>query len=206
MLLVLFPFYINAEKSKTMKEKHSITTGEAAKYCSVNFRTVTRWIENGMLKAHKLPGKRGDRRIELPNFVHFLKMNGFPIPDDLTLFLRRVLIVDDDISMAKAIKRTMVLKKYETEIATDGFMAGILMERFKPSVMTLDLSMPGMGGVEVIRYIRLNPFFSHIGILVVSARPKKELELALQYGADDAISKPFENNVLVDKIETLLLR
>jgi two-component system, OmpR family, response regulator VicR len=189
-----------------MAEKQSITIRKAAAYCGVNSRIVSRWIENGMLKARTLPGKRGDRRIELPNLIQFIKMNSFPIPDKLKLFLRRVLIVDDDISMAKAIKRIMVLKKYETEIATDGFMAGILMERFKPSVMTLDLSMPGMGGVEVIRYIRLNPSFSHIGILVISARPKKELELALQYGADDAISKPFENNMLVDKIETLLLR
>jgi two-component system, OmpR family, response regulator VicR len=189
-----------------MAEKQSITTREAAKYCGVDSGTVSRWIDNGMLKACKLPGKRGDRRIELPDLIHFLKMNGFPIPDELSSFLRRVLIVDDDISMAKAIKRTMALKKYETEIATDGFMAGILMERFKPSVMTLDLSMPGMGGVEVIRYIRLNPSFSHIGILVISARPKKDLELALQYGADDAIGKPFENTMLVDKIEALLLR
>jgi two-component system, OmpR family, response regulator VicR len=189
-----------------MAEKHSITTGEAAKYCGVNLRTISRWIENGMLKAHKLHGNRGDRRIELPTLIQFLKMNSFPIPDGLKLFLRRVLIVDDDLFLAKAIQRTLILKKYETEIAEDGFIAGMLLERFKPSVMTLDLSMPGIGGIEVIKYIRNNPLYSHVGILVVSARPKKELELALQYGADDAIGKPFENNVLVDKIETLLLR
>jgi excisionase family DNA binding protein len=189
-----------------MEEKQSITTGEAAKYCGVDFRTVSRWIENGMLKVFKLPGKRGVRRIELPNLIQFLKMNSFPIPDEFKSFLRRVLIVDDDLLLAKAIQRTMLLKKYETEIAKDGFVAGLLLERFKPSVMTLDLSMPGMGGIEIIKYIRKNAWYSHIGILVVSARPKKELELALEHGADDAIGKPFENNVLVDKIETLLLR
>ncbi|TNF38926.1 MAG: response regulator, partial [Gammaproteobacteria bacterium] len=41
----------------------TLTTGDIARYCQVNFRSVIRWIERGLLKAHKLPG-RGDNRVK----------------------------------------------------------------------------------------------------------------------------------------------
>ena len=44
-------------------KKEILTTGDIAKYCNVNFRTVVRWVERGLLKSHKLPG-RGDNRIQ----------------------------------------------------------------------------------------------------------------------------------------------
>jgi excisionase family DNA binding protein len=51
-------------------DKQALTTGEAAKYCGVNFRTVIRWIERGHLDAYKLPG-RGDNRIPVDTFVDY---------------------------------------------------------------------------------------------------------------------------------------
>ena len=53
-----------------MTDKNTLTTGEAAKYCGVNFRTVIRCIERGHLKAYKLPG-RGDNRIPVKDCVRF---------------------------------------------------------------------------------------------------------------------------------------
>ena len=62
-----------------MNNKSTLTTGDIAKYCGVNFRTVIRWIERGHLNAFKLPGG-GDNRIAIPNFLSFLKEHGMPLP------------------------------------------------------------------------------------------------------------------------------
>ena len=64
------------------KKKRILTTGEIAEYCGVNFRTVIRWIKRGHLEAYQLPG-RGDNRIKVEDFIHFLDEHKMPIPDDL---------------------------------------------------------------------------------------------------------------------------
>lgn len=66
-----------------MQKKQTLTTGEVAKYCGVNFRTVIRWIERGHLDAYKLPG-RGDNRVPIESFISFLNKNNIPIPEELS--------------------------------------------------------------------------------------------------------------------------
>lgn len=72
-------------------DKQALTTGEAAKYCGVNFRTVIRWIDRGHLGAYKLPG-RGDNRIPINGFVDFLRKNDMPIADELLSSDRQLLL------------------------------------------------------------------------------------------------------------------
>lgn len=74
-----------------MIDKQVLTTGEAAKYCGVNFRTVIRWIDKGHLDAYKLPG-RGDNRIPINSFVDFLRKNDMPVADELLSNDRRLLL------------------------------------------------------------------------------------------------------------------
>jgi len=62
-------------------DKRTLTTGEIARYCGVNFRTVIRWIKRGYLNAFQLPG-RGDNRVEVEDFLIFLKKNNIPIPEE----------------------------------------------------------------------------------------------------------------------------
>ena len=184
-------------------EKPSLTTGEIADYCGVNFRTVIRWIKRGHLKAYQLPG-RGDNRVEIRDFVNFLRENSMPIPDDFRKYSMRVLIVDDDTSMAKNIQRVLHRAGFETEIALAGFQAGTLAESFTPSVMTLDLKMPGLSGLEVIRFARSKDNLKHIKIVVVSAMPQQDLDEALSAGADCVLEKPFNNDELVEKVSDLM--
>lgn len=184
-------------------EKPSLTTGEIADYCGVNFRTVIRWIKRGHLKAYQLPG-RGDNRVEIRDFVNFLRENSMPIPDDFRKYSMRVLIVDDDTSMAKNIQRVLNRAGFETEIALDGFQAGTLAESFTPSVMTLDLKMPGLSGLEVIRFARSKDNLKHVKIVVVSAMPQQDLDEALNAGADCVLEKPFNNDELVEKVSDLM--
>jgi two-component system, cell cycle sensor histidine kinase and response regulator CckA len=65
-----------------VSKKKVFTTGETAKWCGVNFRTVLRWIERGQLNAYRLPGKRGDFRITSDSLLTFLHENQMPIPDE----------------------------------------------------------------------------------------------------------------------------
>ena len=102
-----------------------LTSGEAAKICGVNFRTILRWIEKGLLKAHKLPG-RGDTRIQVEDLVTFLNENDMPVPIDLSP-KNKILIVDDDHSMTSSIQRMLKLKGFDTRIANNGFEAGTAM-------------------------------------------------------------------------------
>lgn len=186
-----------------MTENKSLTTGDIAKYCGVTLRTVIRWIERGSLKAYKLPG-RGNNRITPEDFVAFLSAHNMPIPADFQhQENNRILICDDEPAFAKAINRTLARAGFATEIANDGFQAGVSLVTFKPWLMTLDLSMPNMDGFEVLRHVRGNPDLEPIKILVISGLHQNELDKAVSLGADLAIAKSFNNVDLIAQIKRL---
>lgn len=180
-----------------------LTTGEIAQYCNVNFRTVIRWIKRGHLKAYQLPG-RGDNRVEVSDFLHFLQQHNMPVPGEFRHSAPRALIVDDDQGTARAIQRVLRRAGFETQVAFNGFAAGVLMESFAPDVMTLDLRMPGLGGLEVLAFVRSHPCLQGTKIVVVSGLPRARLEEALAKGADEVLEKPFDNAVLVEKASRLV--
>jgi len=194
-----------------------LTTPEAARYCGVNFRTVLRWIDKGLLNAYRLPGK-GDFRIEMGEFVHFLQDHQLKIPNSLKAYLEsdasestpessvgkpRVLIVDDEANVARAIQRQVRSLGFETEMALDAFHAGALLHSFKPTIMTLDLRMPGVSGFGVIQTVKASLKHEHVKILVISAEPAERLEKALYEGADDFLAKPFHGADLAAKLKKL---
>lgn len=183
-------------------KKETLTTGEVAGYCGVNFRTVIRWIERGLLKSYKLPG-RGDNRIRVEDFLAFLRENEMPIPDDLRGVTNRVLIVEDEPPMAKAIQRVLKRGGFETTVASDGFSAGAMVAMLNPAVVTLDLMIPGIQGLEVLRFIRSTPRLKDVKILVLSGMPQRDLDEALAAGADDVLAKPFDNDTLLRKVAQL---
>ncbi len=183
-------------------EKTVLTTGEIAQYCNVNFRTVIRWIKRGHLKAYQLPG-RGDNRVAVGDFLRFLQQHNLPVPGEFRHPAPRALIVDDDQGTAQAIQRVLRRAGFETQVAFDGFSAGARMESFAPDVMTLDLRMPGLGGLEVLGFVRSHPRLQAIKILVVSGLPQARLQEALARGANEVLAKPFENAVLVEKASRL---
>lgn len=185
-----------------MVEKRVLTTGEVAKYCGVNFRTVIRWIERGQLKGYQLPG-RGDRRVEVEDLLAFLEENDMPVPEELCENPRRLLVVEDDNVAALAITESLKASGWETMRARDGLEAGSLLESFQPAMMTLDLRMSGLSGLEVIRFVRERDHLSHIKILVISGMPPQELQQALDAGADDVLAKPFTQERLLDAVQQL---
>jgi excisionase family DNA binding protein len=185
-----------------MTKAKSLTTGDIAKYCDVNLRTVIRWIDKGSLKGYKLPG-RGNNRVTEQNFVDFLKENNMPIPSQFLPTSQTILIVDDDKDMANAIKRVLKKGGFQCDTATNGFLAGSKLMQHKPALMTLDLSMPGLNGFELLEHLRKQDEFRDLKILVISALNQDSLDKALTLGADAALAKPFDNEQLLKLIDQL---
>lgn len=205
--------------TKAKIEIKALTTGEVAKYCDVNFRTVIRWIERGVLEAYQLPG-RGDNRVPVKAFIKFLKENQMPIPEDFISVEsaisadntisenqmetnNKVLIIDDQEEMARTIARVLKRLGYQTEIAENGFIAGVLLLSYKPALVTLDLRMPGLNGFDVLKFIKGREELNALKVLIISGEKSTELEKAISEGADDALAKPFNNQDLEEKVKRL---
>lgn len=186
-----------------MKAKQVLTSGEVAKLCNVNFRTVLRWIERGELQAYKLPG-RGDNRIRMEDFLDFVAVHQLPVPVEYRPNRRRILVVDDEAHMARSIRRALRKSNFDVKIADDGFRAGTYLGTFAPALITLDLQMPGLTGYDVLSFIRQTEELSSVKILVVSGLDDTALKLALAEGADDVLQKPFDNEDLINKVNILL--
>lgn len=188
-----------------MTHKDTLTTGEAAKWCGVSFRTVLRWIERGELAAYKLPG-RGDARIKIDDFVEFLNRNQMPVPAELERAGRspRILVVDDEPEVTRLIARVLSDEGYEVAVVHDGFSAGAKLATFEPDLITLDLKMPGLGGLQVIQLIRGLEVAAGVRILVISGMSKQDLDRAIEAGADDALAKPVLATELRDAAAMLL--
>lgn len=187
----------------------TLKPGEIAAYCDVHHRTVSRWIANGQLKGHKLPG-RGNYRVQLDDFLAFLQRQKMPMPEALvneaTSTVARLLIIDDEPAFRAAIKRALYGKGYDITLANDGFQAGIKLIQLKPDLITLDLDMPGLNGFEVLNFIRQTPELAQLKVVVISGLAEVELEKAKANGADAVLTKPFENTTLSNVIADLLSR
>jgi CheY-like chemotaxis protein len=182
----------------------TLTTGDIAKMCDVNLRTVIRWIDRGALKGFKLPG-RGNNRVRIEDFMVFLKEHDIPVPTELAdLHNNRILIIDDEAAVARAISRVLRMAGYDTETAEDGFKGGNMLMKYQPALIILDLRMPGISGYDVLRYIRTTPEISTIKVVIVSALDQQSLQRALDEGADAVLSKPFDNQELTSVVERVL--
>jgi two-component system, OmpR family, response regulator len=116
----------------------------------------------------------------------------------------RILVVDDEIQAVRLLKKFLVSKAYDVYTATNGWEALQQIKEVNPHIVLLDIIMPGMGGLDTLKAIKkINP---KIAVIMVTALFDEELaKKALQLGADDYITKPFdlndiENNVLVKMI------
>ncbi len=182
----------------------TLTTGDIAKMCDVNLRTVIRWIDRGELKGFKLPG-RGNNRVQVEDFVQFLHQHGMPIPQELSgEGNNRILIIDDEAAVARSIGRVLRSGGYATTIATDGFQGGSLLMKQQPALVTLDLRMPGISGYDVLKFIRTTPETAATRVIVISALDPLSLQRALDEGADAVLAKPFDNQQLINLVRDLL--
>ena len=102
----------------------------------------------------------------------------------------RVLVVEDDVTMAEVLKAYLMRAGYQVELSGDGGEAAQLWQRISPDVVILDIMLPGLSGLELLRRRRRSG--DHACVIMLSARGEEEDRLVgLETGADDYVVKPF---------------
>ncbi|HEY6973288.1 MAG TPA: response regulator transcription factor [Nitrospiraceae bacterium] len=116
----------------------------------------------------------------------------------------RILVVDDEPQIRRSLQVNLERSGYAVETVETGEAALSSFRNRRPDVVILDLIMPGMGGVEVVRRIRES---STVPIIVLSAMGEEARKVdALELGADDYMTKPFGMHELLARIRSLLRR
>jgi two-component system, OmpR family, KDP operon response regulator KdpE len=116
----------------------------------------------------------------------------------------RVLVVDDEAQIRRALGINLRARGYDVDLAEDGEHALELAARQHPDVVVLDLGLPGIDGVEVIQGLR---GWSRVPIVVLSVRDSEAAKVAaLDAGADDYVTKPFGMDELLARLRAALRR
>ena len=180
-----------------------LSVAQVARYCKVTPFMVRRWIAQGHLDTLWLKD-RPDEVVRVPDFLKFLHHYAIPIPQDLQDRPARVLIVEDEPQVARTLQLHLEPLGIVTQIAHNGFEAGLAILRFRPHVITLDLAMPTINGWDLLKHLKQQRDLAHIRILVVSALPPLKLQQALAAGAHDYLAKPFPRAELRAKVAALV--
>jgi DNA-binding response OmpR family regulator len=115
-----------------------------------------------------------------------------------------VLVVDDEPIVREVVVRYLQREGYETLEAGDGNLARRLVERHDPSLVVLDVMLPGVDGLELCRWIRTR---SDLPVIMLTARgDEADRIVGLELGADDYVTKPFSPRELAARVRTVLRR
>lgn len=116
----------------------------------------------------------------------------------------KILIVEDDAAISNLIATTLETQDYQYHVAKTGVAALLEAASYSPDVVILDLGLPDMDGVDIIRKVR---GWSNLPIIVVSARNEDSDKVsALDAGADDYLTKPFSVDELLARLRVALRR
>ncbi|MBO0781406.1 MAG: response regulator transcription factor [Ktedonobacteraceae bacterium] len=114
----------------------------------------------------------------------------------------RILAVDDEIEIVRALQRSLAAHGYEVFTASSGEEALDAITRHRPDLILLDLGLPGMSGLEVCKRVRE---VSNLPIIVLSVKDTEQDKVrALDLGADDYVSKPFGINEVLARVRVAL--
>ncbi|MCI1944602.1 response regulator transcription factor [Clostridium luticellarii] len=116
----------------------------------------------------------------------------------------KILIVDDDENICEVIKMYLENAGYKTQIANDGKMAETLFLEYKPDLVLLDIMLPNIDGIDVLKWIRKE--YETPVIMLTAKGETFDKVLGLELGADDYIVKPFEAKEMLARIKAVLRR
>lgn len=119
----------------------------------------------------------------------------------------KILLADDEPDILEIVSYNLKGEGYEVICAKNGIEAIDLAKQYLPSMIILDIMMPGKNGIEVCKLLRLQPQFKDTVIIFLSALNDEGTEIkGLETGADDYITKPISPKVLISKVNALFRR
>jgi two-component system, OmpR family, response regulator len=195
--------------AKNGKKVRIFSALEVANICGVVNQTAINWIKNNHLKAFTTPG--GQYRIYAEDLLEFLESRGMRVPDELLEITgqksKKILIIDDDQDLNEMLKNILE-KKFESHKifqAFDGFEAGRLITEQKPSVIILDIDLPGIDGHALCRKIKTETNLAAPLIVSISGLDEEsEGEKIISEGADAFFPKPLDFDNLTKTVQDLL--
>jgi CheY-like chemotaxis protein len=186
--------------------KKAFGTYKIAKMCHVTPATVNHWIKAGKLPSFVTGG--GHRRVWDADVIAFLKSHNYPVPAGVfSTGPVKILIVDDDSHQRRMLNDAIhrYFPSAEIHAAVDGFEAGHKIGVLSPSLVILDLRLPGVDGFKVCQMVREDKNAAAVRILAVSGLEEDGVkEKILAAGADDFLKKPFDGDAVAKKIAALL--
>lgn len=118
---------------------------------------------------------------------------------------KRILIIEDDAHIAEGLKLNLSLQGYETAIAGSGTEGLRMWKEWNPDLIVLDIMLPGLDGLSLLRHIRLED--ERLPVLILSAKGAPDDRIrGFTYGVDDYLSKPFSLEEFLLRAERLLTR
>ena len=122
----------------------------------------------------------------------------------LTLEHEHILVVDDESQITRVLRTSLSSHGYDIRVANDGEAALEIMKDWSPDLVITDLAMPNMDGLELCRRLRAK---TQIPIIVLSVRGEEQTKVeALDAGADDYVTKPFDMRELLARVRANLRR
>jgi len=120
---------------------------------------------------------------------------------------KQVLIVDDEPDVVRLVAQNLAAAGFQVIKASDGDEALDMVRRLHPSLVILDLNIPGVGGTDVLRTIKSDGRTSSVSVVMLTAR-KDEVDriVCLELGADDYVTKPFSPRELTLRVKSILSR
>ena len=119
----------------------------------------------------------------------------------------KLLIVEDDVDTANFIQLVLEDEKHSVHTASNAATAQAQLADFEPDLIILDRQLPDKNGLEFCRELRGQPRFARVPVMFVSAaRTTAEVAEGFNAGGDDYLTKPFEFDDLVARVQALLLR
>lgn len=118
-----------------------------------------------------------------------------------------VLVVDDDVDIARFVQVNLEVEGFDVVVAHDGETAFRLARQYRPDLAVVDLMMPGVDGLELTRRLRADPTTSSLPIIMLTAKGLTvDKVVGLTAGADDYLVKPFDTTELIARIQATLRR
>ncbi len=120
----------------------------------------------------------------------------------------RILIVEDEKAIGDLLIYQLAKEGYHQVVhVMSGEDALNELKKYKPNLLFLDLMLPGINGLDVCRYLKVNPETADIPVIMLTARSdESDIIIGLELGADDYITKPFSNRLLVARMRSVLRR
>ena len=115
----------------------------------------------------------------------------------------RILVLDDDPDIGTMIKMMLEYKGYVVTVSDRADMAQQALDNGGVDLIIMDMLLSGVNGTDMCVDLKKNPATSRIPVIMISAHPNAK-EICLEAGADEFISKPFDMNDILSKIDGLL--